>query len=272
LTLKRSCTYRMKLNSEKTQFIRLLPFCVSFFCLFSCGGQQGEEILKLKPAYPAIGVERETKAEEEEPAEDQGIRICIDPGHGFDDVGCSSDYLLNDREEKDMTMLYAKALQDKLEQMGYTVILTHDGVSFPQEFNFNNNNIFSADERAAYVNSLDVDYLLSLHCDTFEEDYSIGGTRVYYYDTDIKTATYSDAIANSISAYLAKEFPDVKVPSVHDNQPYIVLRETTTASALLEIGFISNKTDAENIQDAVWQEKFIIGVTAGIDSYFSLYQ
>lgn len=236
--------------------------------LLSCSPKENTDT-KRKQGYPSLGVGRSTQAE---PVEDNGITICIDPGHGFDDVGCSSDYLTDDREEKDMTLQYAKALADALENLGYTVMLTHDGETFPQDYNFNDNNIFSVDERAAYVNTLDVDYFVSLHCDTFDEDSSVGGIRVYYYDSDVKTVTYSDAVANSISAYLAKEFPEDKVPSVHDNQSYLVLRETTMAASLIEIGFISNQTDAENIQDAAWQEKFIAGVAAGIDGYFSLYQ
>lgn len=236
----------------------------------SCSPHQGGgKTDKMEPGYPSLGVGRPTQSA---PAEDTGITICIDPGHGFDDVGCSSDYLTDGREEKDMTLQYANALAEALENLGYTVVLTHDGTSFPQEYNFNSNNIFSVDERAAYVNTLDVDYFVSLHCDTFDEDDSVGGIRVYYYDSDVKIATNSDAVANSISAYLAKEFPEEKAPSVHDNQSYLVLRETTMAASLIEIGFISNQTDAEHIQDAAWQEKFIAGVAAGIDGYFSLYQ
>jgi len=238
--------------------------------LVSCGRPATEaETKEPAPGYPSIGVGRPST---EVSSEDAGITICIDPGHGFDDVGCSSDYLADEKEEKDMTLQYAKALKEELEQMGYTVLLTHDGNTFPEEFNTYKNNIFSASERAVYVNSLDVDYLVSLHCDTFDEDSSIGGIRVYYYDSPVKTDTFSDAVANSISAYLAKEFPDVKAPAVHDNQPYVVLRETTMAASLLEIGFISNRTDAENIQNPEWQEKFISGVAEGINGYFSLYQ
>ncbi len=238
--------------------------------LVSCSpGHSGAETGQAEPGYPSLGVGRPTQAA---PVEDTGLTICIDPGHGFDDVGCSSAYLTDGKEEKDMTLTYANALAEALRELGYTVMLTHDGKSFPQEYNFNDNNIFSVDERAAYVNTLDIDYFVSLHCDTFDEDSSVGGIRVYYYDSAVKTATYSDAVANSISAYLAKEFPTDKVPSVHDNQSYLVLRETTMPSSLIEIGFISNETDAENIQDVAWQEKFIAGVAAGIDGYFSLYQ
>ena len=254
----------------KKTSLRLSAFLLMGAMLVSCGGPVAEtETKKPEPGYPSIGVGRPVV---DVPVEENGITICIDPGHGFDDVGCSSDYLADEKEEKDMTLQYAYALKAELEGMGYTVFLTHDGNTFPEEFNSYKNNIFSADERAAYVNSLDVDYFISLHCDTFDEDDSIGGIRIYYYDSPIKTATYSDAVANSISAHLAKEFPDAKVPSVHDNQSYVVLRTTTMAASLIEIGFISNKNDAENIQNPEWQEKFIAGVAAGIDGYFSLYQ
>lgn len=257
----------MKLIQKTLQLSALL---LTGMLLLSCGGPTAEaETKKPEPGYPSIGVGRPTP---EVPVVESGITICIDPGHGFDDVGCSSTYLTDEKEEKDMTLQYAKALKTELEQMGYTVLLTHDGNTFPEEFNTYKNNIFSASERAAYVNSLDVDYFVSLHCDTFDEDDSIGGIRVYYYDSSVKTVTYSDAVANSISAHLAKEFPDAKVPSVHDNQSYVVLRDTTTAASLVEIGFISNRTDAENIQNPAWQEKFIAGLAAGINGYFTLYQ
>ncbi len=242
-----------------------LALCMS---LLSCGGLTQEEQNEPKRGYPSIGVGRSDM--DTLPVDDGSITICIDPGHGFDDVGCSSAYLLGELEEKDMTLLYARDLQTRLEELGYRVILTHDGESFPQAYNFNGNNIFSVDERAAYVNDLDVDYFLSLHCDTFE-DSGIGGTRVYYYDTDVKDEPYSPAIAKSISDYLLKQFPNDKTPTLHDNEPYLVLRETTMSANLLEICFISNKTDAMHIQDPVWQEGFITGVVEGIHNYFTLY-
>ncbi len=252
---------------------RGLSFLLLCPMLAACGGPGvAETDAEEKRGYPSIGVGRwEVLEDAENQADDGTITICIDPGHGFDDIGCSSDYLTGDREEKDMTLLYAKELQAALEAYGYNVLLTHDGSSFPQEFNYNNNNKFAVDERAAYVNTLDIDYLVSLHCDTFEMP-EIGGTRVYYYESAVKEDDRSAAIAKSVSDHLAKQFPAVKAPSIHDNEPYLMLRETTMAANLVEICFISNKTDAMNIQDADWQEKFIFGLAEGIHNYFSLYQ
>ena len=264
----------MKTLRNRIFQIRWLPVVLATLCLLSCGAAtETDGGSAPKKGYPSLGVGRPEQAVTEEPAEDNGITICIDPGHGFDDVGCSSDFLTDDREEKDMTLLYANALKDKLEFMGFNVILSHDGKSFPQEFNTNQNNLFSADERAAYINTLDVDFVVSLHCDTFDEDASIGGSRVYYYDTEIKqSGVSSDGISNAISSCLAEEFPGAKKPSVHNNQSYIICRKTTMAASLVEIGFISNEKDAMNIQDPEWMEKFINGVAAGIHSYYTSIQ
>jgi len=38
----------------------------------------------------------------------------------------------------------------------------------------------------------------------------------------------------------------------------------------VEIGFISNETDAKNIQDPAWMDKFVNGVAQGIHNYYSL--
>ena len=261
----------MKVLQKRFLPVRWLAVFLACLCLFSCDKepvQENKETTAEKKAYPSYGVGR-PETTPPEPAEPNGITICIDPGHGFTDDGCSSVYL-EDKKEEDITLLYAMQLKEALEFLGYGVVMSHDGNSFPEEFNYNKNNIYSADERAGYINTLDVDYMISLHCDSFEEDASIGGSRVYYYDTEIKINASSKGISESISAYLAKEFPDARVPSVHDNQSYKVLRLTTMAASLVEIGFISNETDTKNIEDPVWREKFINGVAQGIHNYYLL--
>ena len=262
----------MKSIHKKQNKFRWLGAVLVCCSLLSCGTETAEDETETAAAeidYPSIGVGR-PETTEPEPAEPTGITICIDPGHGFTDDGCSSDFLAEGTKEKHWTLLYANELKEKLEFLGYEVVQSHDGESFPEEFNSYSTNIFSADERAGYINTLDVDFMVSLHCDSFDEDASIGGARVYYYDTDIKVNASSDGISNSISAYLAKEFPDAKVPSVHGNQSYKVLRLTTMAASLVEIGFISNETDAKNIQDPAWMDKFVNGVAQGIHNYYSL--
>ena len=89
--------------------------------------------------------------------------VLIDPGHGFDDVGCGSEFL-GETWEKDLTLDMAKKLGALLTERGCTVLYTHEGKSFPSvaeltaeakrlgvEYEYekmNDNNIFSACRRA----------------------------------------------------------------------------------------------------------------------------
>ena len=70
----------------------------------------------------------EKKPEYSRPNDDGKVVICIDPGHGFRDIGCETEYI---GYEKDLTVLLAGALKAELEAAGAEVILTHDGKSFP---------------------------------------------------------------------------------------------------------------------------------------------
>jgi len=274
------------MKSKRNQCI-LMCRCILLFlvcgCLFSCNNHLGETLEGTKEnpktGMPSVGIGRIHNQESEgteEPQEtdppveiDDDIVICIDPGHGFDDNGCSSE-LLGTYKEKDLTLQYAKLLGNAMEQLGYTVIYTHDGSTFPVSAEDNGNRIFSTNERSSYTNTLDVDFFVSLHCDTYQQDTSVCGTRIYHFDTEIKEKQCSEAIANSISASLAKEFPDVRQPIVR-SQSYHVIRETYMPACLIEMGFVTNAQDVANLFDETWQQKFIQGVSAGIDGYFATY-
>lgn len=217
-------------------------------------------------ASPSTGVGRY-----DENVEPHSITICIDPGHGFDDPGCSSP-LLQNQTEMELTLLFANLVKAKLEQLGYTVVLTHDGISFPQEYNENHNNRYSPEERTAYANSLDIDYYLSFHCDSFNEDFSVGGTRIYYCESRVKKQLYSADVAHAIQARLNQTFPADKEVALHNmdiSNSYYVVRETHAAASLIEVGFITNETDVAKLTDADWQKMFSVAVAEGIDDYFT---
>lgn len=248
-------------------FVLLCCFLMSFLsCSRNSSDLEQETLSVKKTAMPSAGVGRYIDS-----VEPNSITICLDPGHGFDDGGCSSD-LLVDTTEKELTLLYANLVKDRLEQLGYSVVMTHDGESFPQAFNENNNNKYSPEERTAYANSLDIDYFISFHCDSFNDDFSVKGTRIYYCESSYKQQFYSADVAEAIQKRLCQAFPNDKDPAVHNmkvSESYYVIRETYAASALIEVGFITNSDDVEKLTDAEWQKTFSIAVAEGIDDYFS---
>lgn len=194
--------------------------------------------------------------------------ICIDPGHGFEDGGCTSEYL-DGLNEKDISLAISLMLDEELRRLGYQTVLTHDGQTFPVTSVDNDNNKFSVQERTAYANGLDIDYYISLHCNSFE-DGSVNGTQIYYYDGSVKTEHTSGAIADAIrSSLLSTMGTERSVTAVEmTTDAYYVIRETTVPACLIEMGFVTNETDAADLMDGTWQRNFAKGVAAGIDRYY----
>lgn len=202
-----------------------------------------------------------------------GIVICVDPGHGFGDGGTTSE-LLGDVTEKDITLAIAKKLGSYLEAAGYEVIFTHDGETFPKTAIDDGNNLFNPNERVAYVNTLNIDLFVSIHCDSFPTNENTKGTRIYYYNevgAEAKNERRA-AFANALLAGIDESVGcDVK-PSVRpmdSASAYRVIKGTNVTAVLVETGFVSNSDDAANMLTDEWRDKMAEGLFKGIDSYFN---
>jgi len=238
--------------------------------LFSCGeneSQTAQSSVGVVRNYgmPSIGVGRTIVEPEADPMPQV---ICIDPGHGFDDGGCSSEFL-NGQNEKDITLAISLMIDEELRDLGYQTVLTHDGNTFPITSAYDNNNKFRPEERTAYANSIDIDYYVSIHCNSYHEA-SAYGTRIYYYDGYVKREHTSGDIAESINNGLLQTLePGSKSEVIGmTSGVYHVIRTTTAPASLIEVGFVTNEADAAKMIDESWQRDFAEGVAAGIDSFY----
>lgn len=225
----------------------------------------------LLPAFGAGKVTTtapaETEEPEKEPSEKKGITICVDPGHGFEDGGTSSE-LLGDVLEKDITLSVSLKVKKELELRGFDVILTHDGETFPKASNDDGNNKFKPQERAAYANSLgsSIDYYLSIHCNSFDSP-DVTGCIVYYVDDALKGTKGDLDIATEITDTIKKDFEDYKVTL--NTFSYYVIRYTKVPASLVELGFVTNENDAKNMLDEEWQAKMAVSLADALDKYYS---
>jgi len=232
------------------------------FCAFLTACRQSVPAL----VEPAEGAGREGHTF----AEPHRITICVDAGHGFDDIGTSSPYL-DDLAEKDITLDIVLQLRDFLEEKGFNVLLTHDGSVFPKTVLDDGNNLFNPKERIAYADTLDIDYYISIHCDSYEADSSVRGTRVYYSQGTPYTKKSARA-ADDICAALNTAFPDDKKCISKDmamDKAYYVIREAKVPSALIEIGFVTNPDDAKKMCSEAWRDSFASAVADGIALFFT---
>ncbi len=243
--------------------------------LFSCGGN-GEEIHSketeqdaiVQAAVPSLGIGRDFSEETTPPVDENSPVICIDPGHGFDDGGASSEFL-GGLNEDDITLAVSLMLDEELRKLGYQTVLTHNGQEFPITSAYDNNNKYRPQERVAFANSVDIDYYVSIHCNSHDNP-STKGTRIYYFDGPVKTEHTSGVIAERINSAIldSLEPGSTSITVEMTENVFYVIRETTVPASLIEMGFLTNESDAAKMLDEEWQRAFACGVAAGIDGYY----
>lgn len=262
------------MNENKERFLAIAVFLFALLLLCSsCGKSKAHDKVAddtdvTRLGVPSNGLGRETEIEDiiEEP--EKGITICIDPGHGFIDGGCGEEFGII---EKNITLAISNLLGEYLEELGYDTVFTHDGETFPLSAVDDGNQIFNPNERVAYANTLDIDYFVSIHVNSYVQDTSVSGVRIYYVQNNKKTDSNSEPIAHDIADALNREMPLAIAPRVEkqEKNSYAVIRETKTAASLIEIGFVTNKDDAENMVNEEWQKQLAKAIADGINDFFS---
>lgn len=195
------------------------------------------------------------QAEEEVP---DTMCVMIDPGHGGVDMGSSREKIL----EKDINLQIALLLREKLEDMGYEVIMTREDDTF-----------VALEERSVKANEADIDIFVSIHQNSFEEDY-VHGIETWYSGVVVNEyANRSGALGDDsmrLAHLLHKDLlqaTDGHDRGVREGQLWVTYT-TDVPSCLIESGFVSNKEECEKLISEEYQEQIVEGLAEGIDLYF----
>ena len=206
--------------------------------------------------------------------------ICIDPGHGVNDPGTVNLAYMQGKSEADFNFIFSTFLKAKLEAMGFKVVLTYDGVSIPEGFDYDGDKIFSASEkkdgkviseRRDYAMSLKPDYFISIHCDSFATDESVHGMRIYSCDDNTLASTAIDKIISRMAPITAKYENTTarKFIKDSDNAYALTKKWTNTPAMLVELGFVTNKADADCLLDEEWNKSVASAIAKAISDYFA---
>lgn len=175
--------------------------------------------------------------------------VFIDPGHGDGDPGTSSK--LTGRKEKTFVLALGQKVSALLQkEPNIQVAMTRSDDTFVK-----------LQDRVAMANNADADLYVSIHANSAGNE-SIGGTETFY------NTEQSLPFAKIIHEELLKAtgFPDrkVKFGDLH------VIRETKMPSVLLEIGFMSNKTEEELMFQEAFQNQVAASIVRGIKKQLNL--
>lgn len=169
--------------------------------------------------------------------------VVIDAGHGGKDAGAvdeidkeKNDYIRT--LEKDLNLKITLLVSEKLQSLGFTVILTRDTDVFVELYN-----------RTKMANKTDAILFLSIHFNASTSQ--ANGIETFKY-TNTKNPL-SHAFAKNLQSEMLKAsgFKDRGVKEAG----FWVLKHTKMAAALVELGFITNNEEEKKINSKEFQDK-----------------
>jgi N-acetylmuramoyl-L-alanine amidase len=246
-----------------------------------------------KPHRVVIDVYCERKAEAEAPPADKGVRrIVIDPGHGGDDPGAKGYHGL---VEKDITLDLARRLARRIDALpGYQAILTRDGDYFVR-----------LGERQRFARRKNGDLFVSLHANA-ARNRSANGFEVYFLSLSGATDKMARELADKENAadliggvpeeaeeeVLSILFDYLQVEGMKRSEAlaeeiwnsfrngrdmelrnvkqagFAVLKSLEIPAVLVEVGFITNRSDAALLKKDEFRDRIAEKLARGVERYF----
>jgi len=173
--------------------------------------------------------------------------VVIDAGHGDHDPGAIG---ATKKREKDFNLAMALKVEKLLaNEPNIDVVLTRSTDKF-----------LELKDRAKLANDLKADVFISIHANSGPS--AATGTETYYYDQSDKAL--ATALHKEIVKAMGLKDRGVRYGNFH------VIRETKMPGALLEVGFMSNKTDESKLFDPATQDRVAEAIVRGIKNYLNV--
>jgi N-acetylmuramoyl-L-alanine amidase len=218
--------------------------------------------------------------------------VVIDPGHGGMDPGAIG---VRKTKEKDVVLNFAKALRDAIRAGGkYDVELTREDDRF-----------LTLKDRVKFARERQADLFIAVHADTVRGQSARGAT--LYTLSDKASDAEAEALAEKenradiiAGVDLGQESPEItdilidlvqreskthaiffarkaavelKNVTLMTGKPirsagFVVLKAPDVPSVLIELGYLSSKSDEELLTNPTWHQRTAAALSAAIDRYF----
>lgn len=179
--------------------------------------------------------------------------VVIDPGHGKQDPGATGFGV----KEKDVVLDISLRMKKYFAQTPIKPMLTRETDTFLQ-----------LSQRAAFAKVNNADTFVSVHANALNG--SAQGQETFYYASNNTNGDQSKALATYIHKRMQEAW-NLKDRGIKYGN-YHVLRENTVAAALVEVGFIDNKTDNAYIASPQRREEMARAIFLGILDYYYHYE
>jgi N-acetylmuramoyl-L-alanine amidase len=254
----------------------------------------------VKPVIPASArgaIPQQEREKAKPPAFGKKPLIVLDPGHGGQDPGAIG---ANKAREKDVVLRAAEELKRQLEETGrFTVSMTRSSDKF-----------IPLHKRVEFARKAGADLFISLHADSIDKP-DVRGASIYTISdkaSDAQTAKLAarenqvDLIAGVDLSHEDKDVANILIdlamrdtmnqskflantlvktmksrsikllPDPHRYAGFAVLKAPDIPSVLIEMGFMSNNREAEQLTTPEYRRKVTGSIVDGINLYFAKVQ
>jgi N-acetylmuramoyl-L-alanine amidase len=187
--------------------------------------------------------------------------IVIDPGHGGRDPGKVG---VNDALEKDINLCISSKLKSLLEQNDIKVVMTREDDSGLYTEADSNKKSADLRKRVEIIQENDADLAVSIHQNSFPEEY-VKGAQVFYHMKSDEGRILSEMIQEQLKITLM----DGNHRKAKSNDNYYMLKKTNCPLVIIECGYLSNYNEAALLLDERYQEKLAWGIHLGIMRYIN---
>ncbi|MBL4954610.1 N-acetylmuramoyl-L-alanine amidase CwlD [Neobacillus sp. OS1-32] len=191
-----------------------------------------------------------------------GKIILLDPGHGGPDGGAGS----GDTLEKDIALAITLKVRDYLQQQGALVIMTREtdkDLADPGIRGYSRRKVEDLKKRLEMINDSDNDFFASIHLNAIPSS-RWSGAQTFYAPHHKENAR----AAKFIQEELRKNLENTTRKAKPISQVYI-LKYAERPGVLVEVGFLSNPVERENLKQESYQEKVADSIYRGILRYFT---
>ncbi|MBN1844493.1 MAG: N-acetylmuramoyl-L-alanine amidase [Sedimentisphaerales bacterium] len=173
--------------------------------------------------------------------------VMIDPGHGGRDPGAIG---VNGYQEKHVNLSVAQRVAEELSSRGYTVRLTRDRDEF-----------IELDERVELANRLGPGLFVSIHADSTANQQAQGFS--------VYLARAASAAAERAARLIEQAFQEAQIAGRGRRRAdFRVLQGTRCPAVLVELGYLSNRQEADRLADTAYQRVLAQVVAAAISEFF----
>ncbi|MBM7601836.1 N-acetylmuramoyl-L-alanine amidase [Virgibacillus halotolerans] len=190
-----------------------------------------------------------------------GKTIVIDPGHGGPDGGAVGK---DKTQEKDISLIVAKRLQNYLQQSGAVVYLTREkdtDLAAEDTKGLSRRKSEDIRKRLAFIHDKEADFFVTVHLNALPSSRWSGAQTFYYPKFD-----ESKHMAKMIQGEIIRNLENSSRSPLAINGVYL-LKHAEIPGALVEIGFLSNERELQLLKREDYQRQMAASIYEGILRY-----